>query len=770
MKAFSALRRVGGMSAEEVRFRTACALRVHRERVKHRVRPSRWDRGALASSFSVDVLDGLPRHIRAGAWAEAEALLANHFSSRESVWPIRTREKDAMSQSIAVRFPRAAAEAARRADRIVDGRYDLLGHRDLHYGRVPDWHFDAAHGCTAPRRFWADVPYLDPACGDHKVTWELNRHQHWTALGRAFWLRRDRRYAEAFIEQLYSWLDANPPLAGVNWASMLELAFRTVSWTWALEFFAGLDDGELNSRPWRLDLLLGLDRQLAHVADNLSRYFSPNTHLSGEALALYVVSLAFPELRESAARAALGRDILLEESRRQVLPDGGHAEGSTHYHRYSTDFYLLAALVGQQSGDPVANELAASAKAQAEVLRTLADDYGGLQTIGDDDGGQLFGMCGTAPSDVRTTLAIAAQLFGEPDLAVSSPTEESCWILGSRSGTPGASNGPPVRWGSRMLPDTGYFVSRAPGELAIFDVGRHGFLNGGHAHADALAVVTTASAKPLLIDPGTGTYTMDARLRDRLRSGRMHNTVLIDGDDHSAVHGPFHWRRRTDAIVLFTSIGDRWDIAQGMHDGYPESRHVRTLFAVHEIGWLIVDQVLGAGEHRAESFWHVDPGWTLRASGGRIALSHSDGSRSIFASSADSIEVVEDGPDAVHAPEYGRVARAPFIHATHRSHTPLTIATFMSSPARIGLNDVRVALHACPAPPGWVGTGVVVSSAGLEIVAVVAAPEVCAGDWPGTLYGLPQLHTDSRAAISLRDERTPHAASEMACAVHEVSR
>ena len=770
MKAFSAFQRARGMSAEEVRFRTACALRVHRERLKQRVRPSRWDRAALASSISIDALGGFARLVRTGAWAEAEALLGDHLSRRESVWPISARGKDAISQSIGARFPGSAAEAARRADRILEGEYDLLGHRNLHYGCVPDWHLDAAHGCMAPRRFWADVPYLDPACGDHKVTWELNRHQHWTALGRAFWLQRDRRYAEAFIEQLYSWLDANPPLVGVNWASMLELAFRAISWTWALEFFAGVDDAELNSRPWRLDLLLGLDRQLAHVADNLSRYFSPNTHLSGEALALYVGSLAFPELRESAARAALGRDILLEESRRQVLPDGGHAERSTHYHRYSTDFYLLAALVARRSGDPAANELAASAKAQAEVLRTLADDRGGLQTIGDDDGGQLFGMCGTAPSDVRTTLAIAAQLFDEPSLAVSPPTEESCWVLGSRSAAPQASDVSPARWESRMLPDSGYFVSRAPGELAIFDVGRHGFLNGGHAHADALAIVTTASAKPLLIDPGTGTYTMDAGLRDRLRAGRMHNTVLVDGDDHSAVHGPFHWQRRTDASVLFTSAGDRWDIAQGMHDGYPGNRHVRTLFAVHGVGWLIVDQVLGDGEHRAESFWHVDPGWTLREAGGRIALSHSDGSRAIFTSSAESIEVVSDGPDAVHAPEYGRLARAPFIRTTHRSHAPLTIATFMSSSARVGPEDVRIALYSCPAAPGWVATGIIVGSAALEIVAVVVAPELSAGDWPGTLYGLPQLQTDSRAAISIRDERTPRAASEMACAVHEVSR
>ena len=42
-----------------------------------------------------------------------------------------------------------------------------------------------------------------------------------------------------------------------------------------------------------VDLLVSLDRQLTHVQHNLSSYFSPNTHLSGEALALYAVSAAW---------------------------------------------------------------------------------------------------------------------------------------------------------------------------------------------------------------------------------------------------------------------------------------------------------------------------------------------------------------------------------------------------------------------------------------------------------------------------------------------
>ena len=83
-------------------------------------------------------------------------------------------------------------------------------------------------------------PVSRPAVGDHKIIWELNRHQHWLPLGRAAWLTGDARYAQAIRAQLDDWLAGNPPLVGINWASMLEIGFRSISWTWALHCLLGM--------------------------------------------------------------------------------------------------------------------------------------------------------------------------------------------------------------------------------------------------------------------------------------------------------------------------------------------------------------------------------------------------------------------------------------------------------------------------------------------------------------------------------------------------
>ena len=160
---------------------------------------------------------------------------------------------------------------------------------------------------------------------------------------------------------------------------MLELGFRSMSWIWGLHFLLGSDSHSLipdprspipiRGSPWLVDLFVALDRQLTHIEHNLSTYFSPNTHLTGEALALYVAGVALPELAASHRWRDTGRRILFEEIDRQVVADGGHAERSTHYHRYTLDFYLMALLTARRDGDPDAERRFADAAVRLARVR-----------------------------------------------------------------------------------------------------------------------------------------------------------------------------------------------------------------------------------------------------------------------------------------------------------------------------------------------------------------------------------------------------------------
>jgi hypothetical protein len=660
------------MDAVEMAFRTRVSIGDVASRVSFAIRRPRWDSRAaprLSARFH-----GPPRFVIAPSC------------------------RTALVSRVTAAFPDAARDAAARADRILAGEYDLLGYRSLQLaqhggGAHLDWHRDPVSGRTAPQRFWADVPYLDAAIGDHKVIWEINRHQHWLTLGRAYWLTGDPRYRDVFVAQLGSWMDANPPLCGINWSSMLELSFRSLSWIWALNFFLKSDQ---TTETWPTNLLEGIDRQLGHVRRHLSYYFSPNTHLLGEALALFVAGSCLPELRRSADWKRIGRDILRNEIRRQIARDGGHVERSTHYHRYTLDFYLLALAIARLNGDEAAADFADAADRLAGFALAMADGAGHMPHIGDDDGGLLAPICGNDPFDVRDPLALAALLLERPSLAVGGVTEQALWMAGALApdaclGTPeghvsspeglryvvATSGGAPVAQGSEALSHTGYYVSRVcRGAHLVIDGGPHGYLNGGHAHADALALTLSVHGRPVLIDPGTGTYTMDASLRNRFRSSALHNSLTLDGRSSAEPAGPFHWRTTADVHVRrWISAADA-DFFEGAHDGYRPLRHERAVLALVD-GFIVFDAVRGAGAHVAFQHWHLAPDDralrdvdTVRADLGDAAL---------WIASADGPTELFTGDERTGlgwaSPAYGRIVPATTVRISKEGSLPLTIVT-----------------------------------------------------------------------------------------------
>src|SRR5208282_2747542 len=150
-------------------------------------------------------------------------------------------------------LPDEAAEIVRDADEICGHRFRLLGYENLDFALASggdfndnnfkeiDWHLDPVHGRRAPLAPWFKIPFLDFAVvGDHKIAWELNRHQHLVTLAKAHLLSGNERYTRELMAQWQSWTRANPYPLGINWASTLEVAFRSLSWIWVDQLLAGI--------------------------------------------------------------------------------------------------------------------------------------------------------------------------------------------------------------------------------------------------------------------------------------------------------------------------------------------------------------------------------------------------------------------------------------------------------------------------------------------------------------------------------------------------
>ena len=200
-------------------------------------------------------------------------------------------------------LPETAAAIQNYADSICAHRFDLLGYQQLEYGEKIDWHLDAVNQRRAPRKSWYRIAYLDfDTVGDSKIIWELNRHQHLVTLAKAFHLTGNGKYLGELLAQWYDWRENNPYPIGINWASSLEVALRSISWLWIWELLRGCESIPQN---FHRDLQRELALAGRHIELFLSTYFAPNTHLLGEGLALFFIGTLAPALSKASHWQAL---------------------------------------------------------------------------------------------------------------------------------------------------------------------------------------------------------------------------------------------------------------------------------------------------------------------------------------------------------------------------------------------------------------------------------------------------------------------------------
>jgi hypothetical protein len=570
--------------------------------------------------------------------------------------------------------PEAEAETRRRADRAVDGVFDLLGHERVVVGTPIDWHRDPSTGTRAPLRHWSRIAYLDPAVvGDYKLLWELNRHQHFVTLGQAYAYSHDSRYAEAFASQLAGWIRANPPRLGVNWASSLEVSYRAIAWLWAVQLFA--EAPELTE-----DLLLmaleSLRRHATHIERYLSTYYSPNTHLTGEALGLLYLGTALPLFAASERWRTTGWNILREQSMRQIRPDGTYFEQALYYHRYTSDIFHHALLLADANGWPRDQALRERVERLDEFLVHAVHPDGTLPLVGDDDGGRLLRLDGLPTRDARPALATGAAVFERGDMrAVSGDAVDEClWLLGDAGARALASTTPTVpAEHSRGFRDGGFYVMRdgwrPDATWALVDGGPHGALNCGHAHADALALEVSVGGRPVLTDSGTFSYT--GAERDAFRATAAHNTATVDGESSSVTVGLFHWRHIARSTVHAWSTSATADFWRGSHDGYRRlgdpATHERSILFLHGRYLVVLDAIDAEGAHEWSLHWHVAP--DLEVSGpAASAVAITDPSRT----HGELLELVSLGDGALRlgtswrSEAYGARREAPAL--TYASH------------------------------------------------------------------------------------------------------
>ncbi|HYX69840.1 MAG TPA: alginate lyase family protein [Terriglobales bacterium] len=597
------------------------------------------------------------------------------------------------------RLPGLPEQVVERAGRICRHQFDLLGYEGVQYGTPIDWHCDAVHGKRAPLRPWFRVPYLDfGQVGDAKVTWELSRHQHLVTLAMAYRFTGDDRYAAELFRQWYDWQAQNPYPFGINWASSLEVAFRSLSWLWVWHLLEGCP---VVPPAFARHLRQALSVNARHIERYLSTYFSPNTHLLGEAVGLLFIGTLCPASARAQHWQQLGWRIVLREAQRQVQSDGMHFEQSLYYHVYALDFFLHARILAAANGLRVPVAFDQVLGRMLDVLAAL-QAAGPLPQTGDDDGGRVFDPQRNRREHLLDPLATGAVVFHRPELKTPRwPVHpEMVWLLGT---------GPVRRFDalrcarpeprSFALQPSGMVVMSSPGEeeqRLLIDAGPQGASRAVHGHADTLSVQLAVGGKDVLVDAGTFAYADAEGGRNRFRETSSHNTVVVDGKSQAEPAGSFLWRSVADGKVESFVSGRTFDLFTGSHPGYARLAapvvHRRSVLYLKPYCWLVRDVLEGSGAHLAEVNWHFAPGSLKRIPGGVWFAGKEQGAATFsYTASQDCSSEISPG---WHSAVYGNKEPAPVFRVRCSARLPVEFAALLVP--RSYLETLLAGLRALP--------------------------------------------------------------------------
>jgi hypothetical protein len=639
---------------------------------------------------------------------------AARADSVDSLWERQQRDvpffvtpsrREEWTRAFRASYPEAPAAIIAVADRVLRHEFDLLGSGCVNLGPALPWHADFKSGREWPLQFAPDIDYheLDRPT-DVKVPWELSRCQHFTALGQAYWLTGDERYAQEFVDEVTDWIRRNPWCHGVNWACAMDVALRAVSWIWGFYYMSG--SAACRSPVFRGEFLRALYLHGEHVETYIERVDVNGNHYLCDGVGLVFVGAFFRSTRKGQRWLCLGREIIHDEMFNQTTEDGVDFEKSTAYHRLVLEAFLTCGVLLDLHGDPLSSAWRARLERMLEFVDAYVKPDGLVPLIGDADDGRVQKLGPQPMTDHRYLLSAGAVLFGRGDFKRSARRfwEESFWLLGPDAAarfsgltTPSSASG------SKAFPEGGFYVLRADRAHVIVDCGEVGMQGrGGHGHNDILSFELWLDGTNFVTDCGAYLYTASREWRNRFRSTAFHNVVQVDGEELNRFLAPDNmWRLRDDARPrdVVWEPGDRVDYFRGSHSGYRRlsppvavTREIALLKGGPDV--LVRDSIDATGSRELTWRFHLDPDVNAEIHRGDVRLAAARGEAWLqLASAAGGLTMTIENGWA--SPSYG--VRAGIRVVTLRGRVALPqVVSFRFGLVRVPLDRLQALVASLP--------------------------------------------------------------------------
>lgn len=450
---------------------------------------------------------------------------------------------------------------------------------------------------------WQHMPEGDP-----EFIYQFNRHRYWICLGQAYALTGDEKYARCFVNQLQSWLEANPinqETKNTTWRT-IEAGIRGENWVKAMEYF---EDCPVVTREVRERFLEGLRLHGEYLTDCRAPFSHKSNWGVLESHGLFDIGAYLMKCGENALGEACAAEAVLRLERElsiQIMDDGVHWEQSPMYHNEVLRCLLEVLRVAGRQGISLPSSLSEKARAMA-----LAD----LAWMKPDRTQPLNGD--SDRTDLRDVFTPAAWLLKDSRLRFAGYGRldfESVWELGAEAALEYESM-------RAETPECLFYALEQSGNWCLRSGwGRNGdylhfkcgSLGGGHGHFDKLHVDLSIAGEDVLIDSGRYTY-VDGSLRRQLKSSCAHNVPVVDRQEYTQCTGSWEVKGRTAPIGQDWNQKGPYTFLQGTHLGYMPAGVLvnRRIISIGTRIHVIADEFYGMGTHVLSQVFHLNPAGTV---------------------------------------------------------------------------------------------------------------------------------------------------------------
>ena len=503
------------------------------------------DECLLREEIKPGAIPGFAEALAAEAWDRCTKLLADH---------VRAKPPASFCPYVGDRPP-VEPTAIEEAERILEGVFTL-----------PD-----SRGGTITERLTGDFEWSPSYAGHYTYyppkmfRYSLNQHEPLSTLANAYWRSSRPEFRDRTVELLLDWvrrvstyweLLPSGELERQHWQNMMTRN-RFEKW---LHFFPLI--AEVLSDRDVLDLL----KAMVIHSRLMARYVATHigSHISATLAGMLKVNLKFAIMFLETLASEEAKDSFKLHFGAAVdtvfYPDGGLKYRCTGYHKAVSAWYVQAV--------SLADELRMEGIEHERHMARLMEAYTAYLSKPD----------GSLP------------LLG--DTGVGSDPQWQAKLKELRPDQP-----------SQAFPWSGLYAMRsgwdAEATYLFFTAGPHGTM---HNHQDYLSFEASAYGRPLIVEPGITPYGRIEQ-RDQLLSSPAHNTVTVDGLGQHRVHV-----EPTRPCANPWVIEDRFEFVEGVfNEGFGPERsldvvHVRSVCFIKPDAFLVVDRLLGEGEHCLR--WH----------------------------------------------------------------------------------------------------------------------------------------------------------------------